>query len=153
MLSFGLREPIRKLVAIIGVVTGAMVTGAVNFLIQRAADFRRWQREDQIRFHVDKPHLYRDFLDKVRFARDIRFCDSWMADDMSSLVSEMNLISFTDVSNAAQQLSLTIQRWCETGAASFKGDTEERELALDAAHSDFVKATRRELGILDVPDK
>lgn len=128
------------------VIAGGMFGLAGNYLIEK----RRWKREDRIRFQADKLGLYRDLLNDVRFAFDLRYCDDQMSLDLNSLVSEIDLLSTNHVSKTAEKLVLATEHWCETGFGWFRGDDDEveaRKLAFEEAKASFQKAGRVEIGI------
>lgn len=73
-------EDIRRLstavFTLIGVVIGSVLTGLVNFILQREADNRRWahedavrsgqwEREDRTRHHQERLSAYRNLLAAV----------------------------------------------------------------------------------------
>ena len=124
------------------VVAGAALGFAGNYWIET----RRWKREDRTHFRADKLHLYRDFLSDIYFAANIRFYYA-REEEIDLALAEIRLVSSDTLSNVAEELSLATQRWCETGAAAFKGDPEERRRAFERAKEAFYRATRAELGI------
>ena len=136
---------------IIGAIAGTILSGIVTYFLQRAADTRHWYREDQVRFQHEKLYLYRDFLNEVRFASGIRYCDDEMSRNLNSMVSEIGLVSSGCVQKVAEELVLATERWCEAGLGFFRGDVkevDERKLAFERAEADFHKASRVELGFL-----
>ncbi len=146
------------IVGIVGVIIGSVLTALLNFYLQRAADNRRWQREDEqqqqmwnredrTRFHADRLRLYRDFLVEARRVYDL---DASTEDRMDQLATEISLISSAEVSKLAAWLLMAVDR---VSILSRQKDAEP-DLG-NAQHSywlrraDFSSAARAELGTLE----
>jgi len=92
---------ITAIVGLVGVIVGSVLTALLNFYLQKAAELRRWKREDErqqqlweredhTRFQADRLHLYRDFRVEVQRARNLeRFTEA----EMERMAAEIELIS------------------------------------------------------------
>ena len=73
---------ITAIVGLVGVIVGSVLTALLNFYLQKAAELRRWkredvrqqqlwEREDYTRFQADRLHLYRDYLVEAQRVRNL----------------------------------------------------------------------------------
>ena len=149
-------------IALLGVVVGALLTALLNFLLQRVADGRRWEREDvaqrerweredRVRFQAERLGVYRDFLMEARRALDTGG-EAFDEDRMAPLLREIELIgsdevavAATDVFMHASQAHHADRRFRQNRESGDKA--EEAMLRLEESHRWFLGASRAELGI------
>lgn len=149
-------------IGLAGVVVGAVLTSLLNFFLQRAADERRWKREDEIqrerwrhedriRYQVERLNTYRDFSARARRAMNSGGED-FDADLMAPLLHEIELISSDEVASAADDVFMHGNLY-KLAAARFRENrevgisSEDAALMLETSHHRFVAAAKAELGI------
>lgn len=156
-------------IALLGVVVGALLTALLNFFLQRAADGRRWEREDaaqrerweredRVRFQAERLGVYRDFLMEARRTLDTGG-EAFDEDRMAPLLREIELIgsdevavTATDVFMHASQAHHADRRFRQRRESGEKA--EEAMLRFEESHRWFLRASRAELGIPeDLPEQ
>ena len=147
---------------IIGVLAGVLLTGIVNFFLQRAADHRRWKQEDEsqrerwrhedrIRYQVERLSVYRDFSLGARRAMNSGG-EEFDADRMDPLFHEIELIGSEEVVSAADDVLMHGHQY-KHAAARFRENrevgitSEEAALAIEESYGRFISAAKDELGI------
>jgi hypothetical protein len=149
------------IVGLVGVIVGAVLTTVLNFYLQRAADIRRWQREEQrqqqlweredrTRFQEERLRVYRDFIVAAKRARDLK---EFNEDNMSNMVGEIELISGTSnvVWPAVNLRYLSEDVWL---AGHRRTPPQEEDLVIDKWEREYAKfnrAAQAELGIPRIP--
>jgi len=89
------------IVGLVGVIIGSVLTALLNFYLQRAAELRRWKREDErqqqlweredhTRFQADRLHLYRDFMVEAQRVRNL---EGFNEMEMERMAVEIELVS------------------------------------------------------------
>ncbi len=153
-------------IALVGVVVGALLTALLNFFLQRTADERRWRREDEaqrlrwehedrIRFQAERLRLYRDFL--VGAQRGLETGgEAFDADRMAPLLQEIELVGSAEVAETAADVVIhgsqahhADRRFRENRRPG--SEAEEAMLRFEESHRQFVAAAKAELGISEGP--
>lgn len=132
-----------------------------NFFLQRSADKRRWEREDEIRrqgweredrirFQSERQALYRDYLVGVRQALETGG-EGFDAARMAPLSHQIELIGSSEVTNAAEDILMHGQQ-AKIAAERFHNNqwpgskAEEAMLRLEESERRFINAAKAELG-------
>jgi hypothetical protein len=149
---------ITAIVGLVGVIVGSVLTALLNFYLQKAAELRRWKREDErqqqlweredhTRFQADRLHLYRDFRVEAQRARNLeRFTEA----EMERMAAEIELISgpANVVHPAMDLLYDTKDLW----ASLTQGGNEDETLGKwEKNMHRFDQPTQDELGIPKMP--
>ncbi len=161
------------LVGLGGVVLGVVLTSLLNFFLQKAADDRRWKREDEaqrerwrhedevqrerwrhedrIRYQVERLSVYRDFSLGARRTMNSGG-EEFDADRMDPLFHEIELIGSDEVVSAADDVRMHGHQY-KHATARFRENreagitSEEAALAIEESYGWFVAAAKDELGI------
>lgn len=147
---------------IIGVVVGSLLTGLINFFLQRAADERRWKHEDEaqrerwrhedrIRYQVERLSVYRDFSLGARRAMNSGG-EEFDADHIDPLFHEIELIGSDEVVSAADDVRTHGHQYKHAAARYHENrevgiTSEEAALAIEESYERFIAAAKAELGI------
>lgn len=154
-------------VALVGVVVGAVLTGVFNFFSQRAADQRRWAREDRTRHHQERLLAYKNMLaatasERLGFLADDEMIGYWLIDDVldeavrtiSTCHSEVLLLtSYAKVRQVSAKIEgevlLLWRKRSYIHGQEPLGDKELGELTgpVLEARSEFLRVAREELNI------
>ena len=148
------------IVGLVGVIVGSVLTALLNFYLQRAADQRRWKREDELQrqhweredraaLRAERISLYRDYLAKVyRVVNMIEFDEN----ELRLMMYQIELLGSSEVSRHGVPLFFEASEvWHESDKPPPESKIDE---ALNNIHDtlyDFNKAVRAELGIPDPP--
>jgi hypothetical protein len=148
------------LVGLVGVIVGSALTALLNFYLQRAADQRRWSREDELQqqhwqreakaaLRAERISLYRDYIAHVHRAMNtLDFND----EEMRLMMYQIELLGSDDVAKRGVDLYFAAQDvWTETHTKPPETKIDEAMQAIDTHLYNFNKAVRAELGIPEPP--
>ncbi len=146
-------------IALIGVIAGATVTGAVNFFLQRAADNRRfaheaymqnrrWEHEDNQKQREARARVYSELWGVVKTVE--LFPKSAVSDDWnfewSRTVVELQMYGTPSTIDAARELYEIVQRMVQSEPSDEKGKVELRT-ELTKREEKFRQAVKADLGL------
>jgi hypothetical protein len=149
------------LVGLGGVIVGSVLTALLNFYLQRAADRRRWEREDELRrrhweredrlgLRAERISLYRDYVEQVDNAMDGL---GFSAGEMRLMMYQIDLLGSEEVSSLGRSLyfkAMAFGRELDK-PSELESKLDEALEALESSLYEFNKAVRAELGIPDPP--
>src|SRR5215213_9545805 len=85
-------------VGIVGTILGVVLGSLLNFLLQKRQEERRWKREDQSKYALERLALYRDFLNEMEHVRLGERFERGMLERQTSM---MEVLSSRDVVSRA----------------------------------------------------
>lgn len=138
---------------LVGVVVGSVLTALLNYWLQRRADERRWDREDQLRFHAERLRLYRDF--SVEAAKAYGEFD---LEKFTTQLHEIDLIGAPKVAKAARSLwiyasGVGLEYEMKEAGEEFSQDLGRIEMNFTTTNLAFTEAAREELGLPPSTDR
>jgi hypothetical protein len=147
---------------LVGVVVGAALTALLNYYLQRAADRRRWDREDALRrehweredraaLRAERVNLYRAYVEQAHRVLDVEGFDR---DKMRLMMYQIELLGSSDVTRWGVPIYFDAEdAWEEMNTPPSEGTGEADWHDLQHDLYKFNQAVRAELGIPEPPPK
>ena len=148
---------------LVGVIVGGLVSAVSTFYLQRAAEDRRWKREDQVRYHFERVQLYTEFSKAANTIATLEMDNvqtpyeepSYIKGNprklerqlFSVLYPQIAVIASTPVKEAADAFLEKVRFTAFEAMNSEIIDREEYAGALSMLAETFNQAAREELGI------
>ena len=144
----------------VGVIVGSVLTALLNFYLQKAADQRRWEREDELQrqhweredragLRTERIGLYRGYIAQVHQARDALGFDE---EEMRRMMYEIELLGSDEVAGQAVELFFsTVDVWQEGNVPPPKSKIDQAMTDLERSLLGFNRAVRAEIGIPEPP--
>jgi hypothetical protein len=132
------------LYALIGVALGGLITAVVPFFLQRAAETRRWAREDARLYHPERIEAYKAFaraVSRFTLARDVPNPYA-KREEQEALTAERLRLMAEAYSDAYTFASPPV-----AGAAHRLLDAALDDDKVDDAREEFLEAVHKELGV------
>jgi len=148
------------IVGLVGVIVGSALTALLNFYLQRAADRRRWEREDALQrqhweredqagLRAERISLYRDYVAQVHRVMDTL---EFNPDEMRLMMYQIELLGSAEVVKWGVPLffdALDVDG--ESRIRPPKSKIDEATDTLNRHLHKFNQAVRAELGIPEPP--
>ena len=150
------------IVGLVGVIVGSALTALLNFYLQRAADRRRWEREDELQrqhweredrtgLRAERIGLYRDYVAQVLLARSFSGFDDAA---MRRMMYEIQLLGSAEAATWAVRLYYdAVDVDYEATVPGPESELDQAMESLESTLSNFEQAVRAEFGIPEPPPK